>query len=262
MAGEKYTPTEEDIFAAENSLTPEQKEASLIREEGYQLGARQAHKESRKAEGASSERTEKTVVKIDPELLKGSISIIELGPIFTVKFQNMCSKKNILTIEQLTVHSAMSLRGDGFGDKSLRALNQWLGKRGLSLRKGVFDMSDEELLNSPEAIKQDFRRLDFNLEDLFIKISDVKDRFLESEPIYGEQIINLLDRAGKKTVFDLLDEEHGLEDLFNRDYELMSHLVDFFKKNYNISIGYCNPGVLHTVTRWYNAKLEYSNPHS
>jgi DNA-directed RNA polymerase alpha subunit len=39
---EAYKPSEEELFAAENSLTPKQKQASLIREEGFRLGEKSA----------------------------------------------------------------------------------------------------------------------------------------------------------------------------------------------------------------------------
>ena len=152
-------------------------------------------------------------------------------------------------------HSRRSFKVKGFGDKSLDRLNQWLENHGLSFRKTASDMTDEELLNSPEGLKQDYD-IEFNLEDLFIKISSLKGKFLELEPRRGEQIFDLLDRAGKKTIFDLLTSEYDIFAILNRNWDLFTPLIDFFKKNYNIDIHYCSPGSLEQITRWYNAKLK------
>ena len=204
----------------------------------------------------SSETTEKVVVKVDPEILKKSIDVVDLGPRLTVSFEKMCRVKHIGTIEQLVSYSRMSLRGQGFGDKGLGAMNQWLGERGLSLRKTTWDVTDEELLNSPEALKQDWR-IDFNLEDLFLTISDLRGEFLKAEPTYGEQIISLLERAGKRTIFDLLESHwDGLTEILNNDHNLFGLLDDFFHKNYNMRIGYCSSGELEQIARWYNTKLK------
>lgn len=66
-----------------------------------------------------------------------------------------------------------------------------------------------------------------------------------------------MDKAGKKTIFDLLEgEAFALEDILNSNYDLIGRLKNFFKKSYNIEIGYCAPGPLNQITRWYNAKLK------
>jgi hypothetical protein len=253
---EKYKPSPEELFAAENSLTPEQKEASLVREEGYQLGGREALKERSRNQGSSSRKIEKAVVEVDPEILKLSVDTVDLGPRLTTNFQKACRINNIKTIEQLVTHSTISLRADGFGHTSFNALNKWLEERGLSLRKTTWNMTDEELLYSPEAIKQDWD-IEFNLEDLFLKISDLKDKFLQAEPAHGEEIISILNKAGKITVFDLLEEHYGpLGDLFDWKDTLVKPLKDFFKKNYNIEIGYFSPGGFDIITRWRNAKIK------